>query len=182
MKKLFFVRHGETDHNVNRIWSGQIESTLTVKGEDQARQAGRNKLPHIDLIISSPFSRTYHTACIIAEEMGYPVRDIEKNDLLVERAWGVLEGTPELDWDDTHQQEDLDKVEGVEHTADLQVRAAKALAYIESLPQGNILVVGHGTFGRAFRRAVDKLPHTHEYSEAHREMLRIGNAEIVELI
>ena len=182
MKKLFFVRHGETDHNVNKMWAGQIESSLTAKGIDQAKQVSKAKLPHIDIIISSPFARAYNTAKIIADGIGYPVRDIKKNDLFIERSWGVLEGTPESNYDNTLPQKNLDKVEGVEHTADLQVRAAKALEYVESLPEDNVLVVSHGTFGRAFRRAIEKLPHTLEYQVDHRELFRIGNAEIVELI
>ena len=46
-----------------------------------------------------------------------------------------------------------------------------------SRPQNNILLVSHGSFGRALRRVANKLPYTNEYEEYS----PIGNAAIVEL-
>jgi len=186
MKKLFYVRHGETEMNVAGIWSGRIETPLTKKGQQQAKQAGKSlktKLPNIDLIICSPLSRAYHTASIIAEEIGYPIEKIQKSDLVLERNFGKLEGTSDVNYYVEHGGlESIDKVEGAETVQELQIRASQALQMIESLPYNNILVVSHGTFGRAFRRAVNKLPHTHEYIQEHRDEYRLKNAEIVELV
>jgi probable phosphoglycerate mutase len=186
MKRLFYVRHGETEMNVAGMWSGQIETPLTEKGRQQAKEAGKAlkaKLPHVDLIICSPLARAYHTASIIAEEIGYQVKDIQKSPLLLERSFGKLEGTSDVNYYADHGGlESIDQVEGAETVEQMQVRAGEALSMIESLPQDNILVVSHGTFGRAFRRAVDKLPHTHEYIQEHRDEYRLKNAEIVELV
>jgi broad specificity phosphatase PhoE len=186
MKKLFYVRHGETEYNVNHIWSGQVETKLTDNGKYQAKQAGKDlsqRLPHIDLIISSPFERTYHTASIIAEEIGYPIANIQKNELFIERSFGVLDGTSNVDYHKTHTFKDIDHEEGVETVADLHERAEQALKYLMSLENyETILVVSHGAFGRALQRVIKRMPHTDEYDDKRRNELRLGNAEIVELL
>jgi broad specificity phosphatase PhoE len=186
MKRLFYVRHGETEMNVAGVWSGRIETPLTQTGKQQAQEAGKAlkaKLPHVDLIICSPLTRAYHTASIIAGEIGYPIENIQKNPLLLERSFGNLEGTSDINYYAEHGGlESLDEVEGAETVEQMQMRAGEALSMIELLPQDNILVVSHGTFGRAFRRAVDKLPHTHEYIQEHRDEYKLKNAEIIELV
>ena len=140
------------------------------------------RLPRIDLVICSPYARTDHTARIIAEEIGYPVEKIEHNNLLIERSFGVLEGTSSLGYYDTHKLEDVDKEESAETIEELQKRAARAFQYLQSLDYDNILVVSHGSFGRALIRVIKKMPHTDEFIDERRESLRLGNAEIVELI
>lgn len=181
MKRLFFVRHGETDLNVAKILSGQTEASLTESGIAQAIKTGKDikeDLPKIDLIICSPFERTYDTAKLIAREIGYPVDKIQKDDRFIERTFGVLEGTPAKDFLDTHEYRDFDSVEGAETIEALQQRAQKAFEYASSLEPDNILIVGHGSFGRAIRRVAEGLPHSHEYEKAR----MIDNAEIVELV
>jgi broad specificity phosphatase PhoE len=181
MKKLFFVRHGLTEMNVNGIISGQSETSLTEEGIEQAKQAGRtikSKLPKIDLIICSPYERTRHTAEHIANEIGYPLNKIQQHDIFIERNFGPLEGKNGDDFFEKNEYKDIDTLEGAEKIEDLDKRAAKALAYVSTLQEDNILVVGHGSFGRAIRRAVHGLPHTHEYEV----YTPIGNAEIIELV
>ena len=96
MKKLYFVRHGETHMNVAGRLSGRIETPLTDKGRLQAIKTGKHikmHLPTIDLIICSPYGRAYETAKSIAGQIGYPITKIGRNKLFVERTFGVLEGT-----------------------------------------------------------------------------------------
>jgi len=185
MKRLFIVRHGETEFNAKRIWAGQVETNLTEKGKKQAKDAGvhiSKNLPKFDLIISSKYSRAVDTATIIAKEIGYPVSNIKKNNLFAERSYGKLEGTHSEPFFDQNTFEDIDEIEGSESVEQLHNRAIKALEYLKSLPENNILVVSHGTFGRALYRVVNEMPHTHEYLEHHRSKYRMANAEIVELI
>ena len=59
-------RHGESEDNVNRIFSGWRDDTeITKRGEEQARllQAGLNKLD-INVVITSDQVRSKHTANI----------------------------------------------------------------------------------------------------------------------
>ncbi len=182
MKKLFFVRHGETDTNVAGQFSGQIETSLTNAGKQQALLTGqkiKSDIPRIDYIICSPLGRAYETAKIIANEIGYPLKDIKRNSLFMERAFGVIDGTPATKFlSDPNKYKEIDDVEGAETVEQLQQRAAKALEYVQAIDHDNILIVSHGAFGRAFRRVVNKLPHTDEYNK----LLMIGNAEILELV
>ena len=181
MKKLFYVRHGETDMNVAGLLSGQTETKLTNRGIEQAKAAGREikqKLPAIDLIVCSPYERTYETSKLIAQELGYPIDKIQKNEMFIERTFGVLEGTLGADFLDKHEYKEFDNVEGSETIEDLQKRAEEAFKYLQTLEEDNILVVGHGAFARAIKRVVKNLPHTHEYEVD----TSIGNATIVELI
>jgi broad specificity phosphatase PhoE len=181
MKHLFYVRHGETEMNIARLLSGTINTPLTKNGIRQAIKTGQDiktTLPKIDLIICSPLERAYETAKLIAQEIDYPVSKIQQNDLLVERTYGVLEGTSNAHFMEPGNYHELDAVEGSETIEELQKRAAKAFDYISQLDYDNILVVAHNAFGRAFKRVTQHQPHTQEY-----EMLEhIPNASVLELI
>jgi len=182
MKRLFFVRHGLSVDNVKGIFSGQSESELTLEGKNQAKMAGRQTKENgwgVDLIISSPQSRAYDTAVLIAKEIGYPVKDIQRNELFKERSFGVLEGTPSKEFFDAYTYKDLDNAPGAESVLALQGRAKRALDHINSLDADNILIVGHGAFGRAIRRTIHKESYTAEYANP---LVRIQNGEVVELV
>src|SRR4051812_26980319 len=132
MKRLFYVRHGETEMNVAEMFSGQIETPLTKKGIQQAIATGKeinDRLPKLDLIICSPLGRAYETAKLIAEEIGYPVSKIQKHELFKERKFGVLEGTPAGHYLITGNYIELDAVADAETVENLQKRAAQAFEY-----------------------------------------------------
>jgi uncharacterized phosphatase len=185
MKRLFIVRHGETEFNSRGVWAGQVETSLTNKGKHQAKLAGLNikdNLPKFDLIISSPYTRAFDTAKIIANQLDYPVDQIVMNELFIERSYGNLEGKSNQVFFAKHEFKDIDQVEGAETVKKMHDRAVKAVEYLKTRPENNILVVSHGTFGRALYRVVKEMPHTHEYLDHHRQKYRMANAEIVELI
>jgi broad specificity phosphatase PhoE len=185
MKKVFIVRHAETFMNVKGVFSGRTETDLTNIGKQQATSTGKKlkqEVPKIDLIICSPYRRTYDTARLIAKEISYPEDKIIKNDLLVERGYGELEGKFGREFWEQRTFKELDNVPNAETVAEMAKRADKVLAMIRGIKQDNILVVTHGSIGRALIRVVKKIPHEHEYDEKHRLEFRIANAEIVELI
>ena len=67
--KLIFVRHGEAEGNLKRVFHGWTDSGLTLKGCAQAEKvAKRLKTERIDIIYSSPLKRAYETAKFIARE------------------------------------------------------------------------------------------------------------------
>lgn len=63
--KITFIRHGETEHNRERIWQGLAEGQLSEEGRRQARAAAV-RLGSYDLILSSDLDRTMQTV----EELG----------------------------------------------------------------------------------------------------------------
>lgn len=149
MKRLYFIRHGLSELNVQGLIAGHTETPLTEEGRRQAKDAGelaRNY--HIDLIVSSPMDRALETAQIIAKALSYPEQDILINNLLIERDFGALEGklwTPDLN---------MDGISDLETDNTLIGRAHLALKWLETLDEDNVLVVSHGGFGRALRAAI----------------------------
>jgi probable phosphoglycerate mutase len=89
-RRLFVVRHGETERSAGHIYSGQADVPLTDAGRKQAREAGeRLRGAGIDAIWSSPLSRATETAEAIAEATGAAIRVDER---LIEVDYGELEG------------------------------------------------------------------------------------------
>lgn len=170
MKTLYFMRHGLTEMNVAGLWSGRTETQLTAEGRKQAKRAGQAaKNLGIDAIVCSTMGRAVETAEIVAKEIGYPVENIHKSSLLIERHFGELEGTP---W-----QPDLnvDGFADVESVDTLKNRALLALEWIETIPGKTILIVSHGATGRMIRHAANQ---TIPFVGAG----KFDNAELVKLV
>ncbi len=166
MKRLYFIRHGLSELNVQGLIAGITETPLTDEGRKQAKAAGKlAKSYHVDLIVSSPMSRALETAHIIAREIGYSVDDILVHKLVLERDFGSLEGKP---WSPDLN---LDGIADLETDDTLIARARLALKWLQSLPADNILVVSHGGFGRGLRSAIRQ-------ESALDHEVRLANAEI----
>ncbi len=147
MTHLYFIRHGESELNAAGLIAGSIETPLTKTGRAQAKAAGEKaRSLGIEYIISSPLERARDTAIIFAQEIGYDTEKIEYNPMLSERHFGVMEGKPY-----TRSRRSYDDIEDAEKTSALLDRADRAVKYLESLPYKKILVVSHGSFGRALR-------------------------------
>ena len=168
MKHLYFVRHGESVRNVERTYAGQFDTPLTDRGRDQARAAGEQARGlRFDLMVSSPLSRALETARIIARATGYPADKILVNDIFKERAFGTMEGKS---WHEIP--EEMAPSYGGESEEQVLVRAKQSLDFLRSLKTDTILLVGHGTFFRMLRTALDP-------SKAYEEP---ENARIVQLL
>lgn len=181
MKHIYYVRHGECELNLQKVFAGHSDSPLTELGRKQAVLAGQDIIQQgikIDIIVSSSLWRAYETAEIIAREIGYLEQDVITSDLLIERGFGMLEGTPRTEFFDTHSYQDIDFAPRAETIEQLHERAAKALQFIEQQRGDNILVVSHSGFFRAFNRAVTGDPFSHEYTSP---FMTIKNAKVYEL-
>jgi broad specificity phosphatase PhoE len=67
----FFIRHGQINSNLNKVYSGRSDEPLNAQGLEQACQAAELiKSKAIDRVISSPLTRAGQTANIIASENG----------------------------------------------------------------------------------------------------------------
>ncbi len=89
---LYIVRHGETVWNIEGRFQGHMDSPLTEKGKQQARELGR-KLNNItfDEVFSSDLGRAKHTAELIVLEKKLAVKTTKA---LRERSFGKFEGKP----------------------------------------------------------------------------------------
>jgi probable phosphoglycerate mutase len=89
---FYFLRHGETESNLNDTTAGWLDVPLTPRGREQARMAAailRGK--SITAIYSSGLRRARDTAEAVAQSLGLPMTIIAA---LAERRWGELEGKP----------------------------------------------------------------------------------------
>ena len=170
MNYLYYTRHGESLINTRNVWADKPGSPddlgLTKAGRDQVR-LGAKRARAAGLkptrIICSPLARTRETAKIIAAALGYPLEDIEYNELFIEVQVGELEGTSFAEYVTQYTYADLGRFKGAETIEVLQQRAARALTYAQSLPDKTILIVSHSCFGRAFRRVIESCPYTDEF-------------------
>lgn len=163
MKRLYFIRHGESEFNASHAWGGSSDTPLTPKGRKQAKRAGREAREQglvFDVIISSPLSRAHDTAKLVATELGYPHDKIILHDQFIERDFGKLEGRKDLVAGTKYviDESAIDPYDGVERLHDLQARMDEFLNFLDNQPHETILVVGHGGSGRALRRAIQKEP------------------------
>ncbi|MBA2552210.1 MAG: bifunctional RNase H/acid phosphatase [Geodermatophilaceae bacterium] len=84
------LRHGQTEHSIDRRFSGRNDLELTAEGERQARAAGQ-RLRGVEIagVVASPLRRTRQTADIVAGILGLTV---DTDEDLVETDFGVWEG------------------------------------------------------------------------------------------
>lgn len=91
MARLLLLRHGQSEWNAQGRWQGQADPPLTEHGADQARLAGNWLVGHgFTGVVTSPLHRARHTAELIAEVLGLPTPEIERD--LVERDVGDWSG------------------------------------------------------------------------------------------
>jgi len=97
---LFFVRHGQTDWNVQLRFQGQTDVALNETGREQARRYGwrlrsllalRKESPVGLTVVSSPLGRTCETARLICSELGISP-EIRTDGRLLEQGYGDWEG------------------------------------------------------------------------------------------
>ena len=93
MSKIYFVRHGESQWNVEDKICGQTDIPLTERGHAQAEETGRRIVEKgitAAEILCSPLLRAKDTAAHISQVTGIPLK-VEPR--LTEQNFGIWEGT-----------------------------------------------------------------------------------------
>ncbi len=93
---IYFVRHGQTDWNVEQRLQGQMDIPINDTGRGQAAANGRALVnligdPNSYRYIASPLGRTRETMNIIRGELGLPFEGYETDDRLREISFGDWE-------------------------------------------------------------------------------------------
>lgn len=176
MKKIFFMRHAETQAMVEGIMAGsEYETELSDRGLVQAQQAGKFlKDKGIEVIIVSPMTRTRQTAVIVAGEIGLDKTKVIENDLFIERTFSSYSGRPFAEYKKDLHNNQL-RTDGLESLEELYKRVTKGFEWLAKRPEQIILVVSHGAVGRMSRLVDQKLAH-----DDYRKLKGFGTAEIDE--
>lgn len=100
MSRLYILRHGQTEYNLQHRVQGHCDSPLTELGVAQAHVAGAwlaAQGENYERIFSSPLGRALATAEVARGELlaaGLPAPEVEPVDGLIERSYGPFEGGP----------------------------------------------------------------------------------------
>lgn len=148
MTAITFVRHGNTDWNVEKRAQGHSLNPLNETGRRQAAAvAGRLAEQSWDVLISSDLPRAQETAEIIAARIGMPIARLDPRIREIGR--GQIEGTVEAEriakWGSGWRQLEL----GLESEQALRERGLQFVAEVAADYAGRrILVVSHGVLLR----------------------------------
>lgn len=158
MKRLYLLRHGQTEFNVKKLVQGRCDSPLTDLGRKQAGMAaawlkGHDVVP--DKVVSSPLGRAMDTAQLVATELLGPDAAVEPCEGIIERCYGTFEEGPHdaLPTDVWDPGEDLVPYGG-EGSQALQERMVDTLTNIMGADGvETLLAVSHGSASRQFIKA-----------------------------
>lgn len=157
MPILFFIRHGETNANVDGILTGTLETNLTQKGVDDAKRLSLQLVDEFDYYYCSPLKRTHQTLNAIKGEVDFNI-----DDRLTEVSTGKWQGKykTELPKDEyTLYKKGLLDPPGGEKLIDVDNRIKSFLNDMFNLYSENekILIVTHNAFIRSLKRLfIDK--------------------------
>lgn len=155
MTLLYLVRHGETDWNRSRRIQGSTDIALNDHGREQAATTGRLLARRDwDAIYSSPLSRAFETASIIAAELGLGAPGVIP--AIVERNYGDAEGLTGTEMDRMFPDGEVPGRESREAVTDRALAALHELA--AQRPGESLLVVSHGGLIRSVLNAVGRSP------------------------
>ena len=151
-RKIWFVRHAQSEYNKQRLFTGWHDPELTELGLSAAADL-KEKLSSIkfNCVYSSPLKRASSTATTIVGDSSL----IEYDDRLKERSYGDWSGLHKSDIKDLVGEDQFfaarrgwdTKPPNGESLKDVSIRVE---SFLDSLPStGNILVVSHGNTIRA---------------------------------
>lgn len=101
--RMIFVRHGQTEWNVEGRAQGHLDSVLTPQGRAQALAVGQ-RLKEMDFsrLYSSDLGRARQTAEIIAGQTGH---EVTTDSRLREKAMGIFEGLTRAEMEEKYLEE-----------------------------------------------------------------------------
>lgn len=159
MKRLYLLRHGQTEFNVKKLVQGRCDSPLTDLGRKQAGMAAAWLKDHDvvpDKVVSSPLGRAMDTASLVATELLGLDAEAEPCEGIIECSYGTFEEGPHdaLPTDVWDPGEDLVPFGG-EGSRALQERMVATLTNLMGAKGiETLLAVSHGSASRQFIKAV----------------------------
>lgn len=175
---IYFVRHGQTNSNLNKVIAGQQDVPLNEKGIEQAKQTALDlRDVKFDACYCSPLMRAKQTCKQILK---YHPDIVPTYDARIQaRCYGKVENQPSNSltfnrWKVGADDEQTKALE-IEPIMELYQRVANFFDEItQKHPQQNILVVAHSCIGRIATGYFYGLPEGNDFST-----LQISNGKVV---
>ena len=138
--EICFVRHGQTDWNLQGLIQGRENNPLNQTGIQQAKDtADFLKKQDWDVIISSPLIRAYDTAKEIAKAVG--ISSVVLDEHFLERNFGEVSGCEVAAYLDAPADRTW---EGFETDEEIKARVWKGMTLVLEKYQGKkIIIVAH---------------------------------------
>jgi len=159
-RRIYLIRHGETEFNRLGIFRGRYEVDLNEVGRQQASQIGKAlEGAGIEFLVTSPLTRAVETAEIIASALGI---DYFKDEAFNNIALGEWQGVPKQKIKDeypdlwhlwTTEPEKL-AIPGGETVEDVRRRSFAGLKRILDDRKGTFAVVTHRSVIKALAAAM----------------------------
>lgn len=139
-KEFYFIRHGQTDWNLDQRAQGQTDIALNDQGKRDVQRAAQTAASfNFRTICSSPLSRAIETAEAIRNVTGGNIKIIDE---LIECSWGEREGDVKAAWFENWKK-GIEVPKGAETYPEFLDRALGAINKALSNP-GPVLIVAHG--------------------------------------
>lgn len=148
-RPFFYLRHGETDWNLQGLAQGRKDIPLNETGRRQAREAAASAVGlGIERIVASPLIRAAETANTVGAAIGI---EPEFNPDLMECSWGEREGQSLQPWFNDWLADRL-VIPGADVLSDFVDKAAVTIGKIIAEDDRPTLIVAHGVVYRGIQK------------------------------
>jgi len=166
MSTIYLFRHGQSEFNLSKTFTGWLDARLTPLGIEQAKALGEMlKDKKIDLAITSRLSRAQDT---LKEVLAFHPECQETliDDRIIERSYGDLSGHTHAETLEKYGQEQFDKwhrgwndkADHGESFADVEIRVSEFINDLKvkySHQNLGIAISAHGNSIRLFRKIME---------------------------
>jgi len=159
MSTIYLFRHGQSEFNLSKIFTGWLDPKLTPLGIDQAKGLGTMlKDKTINIAYQTRLSRSIDT---LKEVLVFhpECKDIFTDDRMIERSYGDFSGHPHQEILDKYGQEQFDKwhrgwadkTPNGESFADVEIRVKDFIEDLKAKYSGQNLGVAISAHGNSIR-------------------------------
>jgi broad specificity phosphatase PhoE len=163
-RRIFLIRHGETEFNRLGVFRGRYEVDLNEGGRRQAGEiAGALAKERIDFLLSSPLGRATETAQIIADALGIDYKIDEAFNNINLGTWQgvpkdrVMQDYPDL-WRRWNAEPERMRVPEGETVVEVRERAFRRLTDILGEDGGDFAVVTHRSVLKGLAASILNVP------------------------
>ncbi|ASG01766.1 histidine phosphatase family protein [Vibrio ordalii] len=171
-RKIFVLRHGETQYNAERKLQGHCNSSLTRKGIAQAQSVGLTLKRHLKgrnfKVYSSSLGRALQTAHIVCEAISYSVSQIIEEPRLREFSLGDWEQRtiPSLELEYPKLLNDNDWYLRAPESESYDAVRGRLTSWLAEIPESeDVIIVSHGLTGIVLRGLLLDLTYEEVWSQ-----------------